>query len=58
MSNTILLPVFQSNTLLSDNEYRLLRENLFKQDMTGRVIPVELPIVPVASPPTCESVVV
>lgn len=46
------LAAANSQGLLNDNEYRLLRENLFKQDMTGRVIPVELPIVPVASPPT------
>jgi hypothetical protein len=44
-----------NNTFKSDSEYRLLRQHIFEQQITGTVIPVEVPIIPVVSPPACES---
>ncbi|TFK74092.1 hypothetical protein BDN72DRAFT_893323 [Pluteus cervinus] len=36
--------------LLSDDEYRLLRQNLFERYSTAVIVPVEAPLVPIAKP--------
>ncbi|PPQ77107.1 hypothetical protein CVT25_010800 [Psilocybe cyanescens] len=42
------LAVANSQGLLNDDEYRLLRQNVFEQHSSTVVVPVEAPIVPIA----------
>ncbi|KAF8071826.1 hypothetical protein FPV67DRAFT_1482845 [Lyophyllum atratum] len=44
------LALANSQGLLNDDEYRLLRQNLFEQHSNSALIPVEAPILPVAGP--------
>ncbi|KAG5647002.1 hypothetical protein DXG03_001726 [Asterophora parasitica] len=44
------LALANSEGLLNDDEYRLLRQNLFEQHANSVLIPVEVPILPVAGP--------
>jgi len=41
------LPVHLVTSISSDDEYRLLRQNVFEQYSSNAVIPVESPIVPI-----------
>ncbi|KAG6900810.1 hypothetical protein C0993_000129 [Termitomyces sp. T159_Od127] len=44
------LALANSQGLLNDDEYRLLRQNLFEQHSTSTLVPVEAPIFPIAGP--------
>ncbi|KAG5639202.1 hypothetical protein H0H81_005681 [Sphagnurus paluster] len=44
------LAVANSEGLLNDDEYRLLRQNLFERFATSTTVPTEAPVVPVARP--------
>ncbi|KAF5382049.1 hypothetical protein D9615_004458 [Tricholomella constricta] len=44
------LALANSQGLLNDDEYRLLRQNLFEQHSNSALIPTEAPILPVAGP--------
>ncbi|KAF9533734.1 hypothetical protein CPB83DRAFT_889549 [Crepidotus variabilis] len=43
------LALANSNGLLNDDEYRLLRQNVFEEYSSNVVIPVEAPVVPIAA---------
>ncbi|KAI1790151.1 hypothetical protein LXA43DRAFT_973820 [Ganoderma leucocontextum] len=45
------LATANSEGLLSDDEYRLLRQNLFERLASGSAIPTEEPLVPMSRPP-------
>ncbi|PIL22629.1 hypothetical protein GSI_15320 [Ganoderma sinense ZZ0214-1] len=45
------LATANSEGLLSDDEYRLLRQNLFERLASGSTIPTEEPLVPMSRPP-------
>ncbi|KAL1950167.1 hypothetical protein VTO73DRAFT_5290 [Trametes versicolor] len=44
------LATANSEGLLSDDEYRLLRQNLFERFASGSAVPVEAPLVPMSKP--------
>ncbi|KAI0766384.1 hypothetical protein BD413DRAFT_152399 [Trametes elegans] len=44
------LATANSEGLLSDDEYRLLRQNLFERFATGSAVPTEAPLVPMSRP--------
>ncbi|KAI0712278.1 hypothetical protein C8Q76DRAFT_734074 [Earliella scabrosa] len=45
------LATANSEGLLSDDEYRLLRQNLFERFASGSAVPSEAPLVPMSRPP-------
>ncbi len=46
----MLIYLDEADELRSDDEYRLLRQNLFERFATTTTVPTESPVVPVAKP--------